>query len=314
MKLDHWETYYRGGAIVSCPTGAEANYSLEVRDAWVRFFGALPDGARILDIGCGNGPLVLIAKETAAEMSRIFEIDAVDLADIDPLADVAGGRKLFDGVRFHARVSTEDLPFEASTFDAVCGQYIIEYTNVSKTLGEAARVLRPGGPCQLVVHHKDSIVVRNARESLRQADMALNELKVLRRFRRYCELLEQSPETAGPAEKSFFDAGARMGEAAKGSSNPLFLEFVINAIKSLLKNRSRIGPAELLRQTKRLEDELTNWVRRLDDLASGARTACDMQEMVSQASDAGFESIELAEQMQDVDTLVGWRLSMHRAT
>lgn len=313
MKLDHWESYYRGGAIVSCPTGPDPNYSLEVRDTWVRFFGALPDGARILDIGCGNGPLVLIARETAAELSRSFEIDAVDLADIDPVANVPDGRNLFDGVRFHARVGTEDLPFDTASFDAVCGQYIVEYTDVPETLREAARVLRPGGRCQLILHHVDSIVVRNARESLRQADMTLNELRLLRRFRRYCDMLAKSPQKAGPAEKAFFDAGARMREAAEASTNPLFLEFVINAIKSLLKNRSRVSQGEHLKETNRLERELKNWVRRLEDLVSGAQTKDDMKRMMSQARDAGFRSIELKAQLQDTDTLVGWRLNMKRA-
>ena len=312
MNLDHWESYYRGGALVSCPTSAEPNYSAAVRAAWDRFFRQLPDGSRILDIGCGNGPLALIAKETATELSRSFEIDAVDFAAIDPAANVPDGEKIFRGIRFHSRVNIEDLPFESSSFDAVCGQYIIEYTDSPVSLAEAARVLRPAGKCQLIVHHCDSIVVRNARESLQQADLALHELQILRLFRRYCQMLEESPRKAGAAEKAFFDAGARMGVAAGDSSNPLFLEFVINSVRSLLKHRSRLGRDALLEQTNRLERDLDNWVRRLHDLVSGAQSEDDMATMISEAENRGFEAVELALQMQDADTLVGWRLNMRR--
>ncbi len=77
MTLDHWAAYYRGGALVSCPVNAGLNYDQDVRDAWVRFFSSLPDGARILDIGTGNGAVALIAKEMAAERSRELHVTGV---------------------------------------------------------------------------------------------------------------------------------------------------------------------------------------------------------------------------------------------
>ena len=58
MSVEHWETYYRGGGLVTCPTGPDGNYSLEIRDAWVEFYTDVPDGARVLDVGTGNGAIV----------------------------------------------------------------------------------------------------------------------------------------------------------------------------------------------------------------------------------------------------------------
>ena len=80
MTSDHWASYYRSGALVSCPTNPEPYYTMEVRDAWVRFFAALADGDRVLDIGTGNGPVALIARQTAEENTRSYRIDGVDLA------------------------------------------------------------------------------------------------------------------------------------------------------------------------------------------------------------------------------------------
>lgn len=312
MNLNHWETYYRGGALVSCPTNTEPNYSMEVREAWASFFGELPDGARILDVGCGNGPVALIAKETAHEKSRNFDIDAVDLAAIDPVHNVRNGAVLFQGIRFHSGVSTESLPFDTACMDAVCGQYIIEYTDVSRTLSEIARVLRHGGACQFILHHVDSIVVKNARESLHHAELALREAKIMRLFRRYCEKLERSPASAAAAGRELFDVGKKLQKAAQDSDNPLLLQFILDSIDALLQQRDRMTRGQLLKATNRLEHELRNWIRRLNDLSRGAQSDDDIAGIISKAEKAGFDSINSAAQYQESDNLVGWRMTMSR--
>ena len=313
MSLNHWEAYYRGGALVSCPIDTEPNYSGEVRAAWVSFFSGLSDGARILDLGCGNGPVALIAKETANEISRTFQIEAVDLAEIDPVSNVSKGATLFQGIRFHSRVSTENLPFNTASMNAVCGQYIIEYTDVSRTLAEVARVLQPDGVCQFILHHADSIVVENARESLRQASFALDEVKVLRLFRRYCEKLDRSPARAESARHALLDGGSKMQNAAQASENPLFLQFVLDSMDSLLQQQDRMTRGQMLKETNRLERELKNWVRRLNDLACSAQSEEDIAAITSEAVKLGFRSMSSETQVQDGDNLVGWRLKMLRS-
>lgn len=313
MSLEHWEHYYRGGALVSCPTSDERNYTQEVRDAWSEFFSGLPDGARILDIGCGNGPLSLIAQAAAAESNRHFEIDAVDLAEIDPPADVPDGESIFAGIRFHAGVSTEALPFDDASMDAVCGQYILEYTEENETLMEIARVLKPQGRCQLIVHHDESLIVGNARESLDHAEFVLQELKVLRRLRRYLESLRESPARMARAKAELLDAGRQLKAAAGKTENPLFLVYVMNSVNSLLRHQASLGRGEMLRHINRLERELKDWVCRLNDLNAGARSRAEMAKTAALMEGVGFEHVELAEQFQETDRLVGWRLNSRRS-
>jgi len=310
MTLDHWEAYYRGGALVSCPTGPEPNYSKEVRDAWTRFFARLSNGARILDIGCGNGPVALIATETATELSRTFEIDAVDLAEIDPPAHVPNGKSMFSGIRFQSGINTEALPFDAASFDAVSGQYIIEYTNIQQTMAEVFRVLRPGAESQFILHHTESIVVCNARESLRHADLAIKEVKIIRLFRRYCDKASESVHKAENARRELFKAGARLEQIASGSENPLFLNYIIESVSTLFQHQNKMSSGQMLQTTDHLERELKNWIRRLSDLVSGARSAADLHDIVSFTEKLGFDDVDTALQMQDGDNLVGWRLKM----
>ena len=313
MTLDHWAAYYRGGALVSCPVNTGLNYDQEVRDEWVAFFSTLPDGARILDIGTGNGAIALIAKDTGAEKSLDFRILGVDLADIDPPKFVPDGETLLAGIEFHGGVSTETLPFDAAAFEAVSGQYIVEYTNIPATLVECARVLVPGGACQLILHHVDSAVVANARESLAQAVRVRGESGLMAEFRRYCELIGESADRAEPARQGFIAAGRELEEEASNSSNPLFINYVLDSITRLLENRPRLGHAGLLEQAGRLEQLIEDWVSRLDDLVSAALDADGMQALAGEAEAAGFGDIHYELQMQGGDALVGWHLRMRRA-
>lgn len=311
MTLEHWASYYRGGAIVSCPTAADPNYTMEIRDAWASFFSALSNRARILDLGTGNGPVALIAKETAADLSHNFTIDAVDFAEIDPPRNVPDGESLFEGIRFHSGVSTEALPFDNSSIDAVSGQYILEYTDVTKTIGETERVLVPGGRCQFILHHGDSLIVKNAAESLRHADLALRDKQVVRKFRRYCEA--DSPRKAEAAKNKLFAVGAELQATATNSENPLFLQFLIDSVNKLLQHQLQLGRGEMLRQTDRLERELKHWVLRLKDLAAAAQSSDDMEAIVKLAADRRFHDVSYVQQLQDKDKLVGWRLSMTKS-
>lgn len=101
MSLRHWKNYYRDGALASCPLGPGSGYTQELRDIWVEFFSGLPEDARILDIGTGNGAVALIALESAASAGRHYEIHGTDLAQIDrALGEIhrvlkPGGRALF---------------------------------------------------------------------------------------------------------------------------------------------------------------------------------------------------------------------------
>jgi ubiquinone/menaquinone biosynthesis C-methylase UbiE len=163
LSVSHWESYYRGGALAACPTGAAANCMLELRSICTGFFSGLGPGARVLDIGSGNGAIAQIACETAEGLGRASEIHGTDLAPIDPTRDVAGGARLFTGISFHPGVPTESLPFEAASFDAVSGQYALEYADVQRALAQVLRVLKPGSAAQFLMHHADAIVVERAR-------------------------------------------------------------------------------------------------------------------------------------------------------
>ena len=92
-------------------------------------------GTRLLDVGCGSGLALMLAKDLGAIRSGL---------DISPgLLQIAHDRLPDADLR---EGDMEYLPFGDGTFDAVTGVNAFQFAgNPRKALREAARVTRPGG-------------------------------------------------------------------------------------------------------------------------------------------------------------------------
>ena len=318
MSVEHWETYYRGGGLVTCPTGPDGNYSLEIRDAWVEFYSDVPDGARVLDVGTGNGAVPLIAREAAATAGRRWDIHGSDLALIDPPRQVRDGAGLFDGITFHAGVATERLPFEDVSIDAVSGQFALEYTDVAASLREVTRVLRPGGRARFSIHHADSVVVGNARLGLEQVRLVLEDTKIFRKLRTFVAAEREAGRDprararAGAAWNDFGAAGARLQQALAASPGARTLLVTIDAAQKLLSIRQRLSPAQFEREVDKVEREVRASARRLQDLLGAARDEGGVRGIAAAGVAAGLVAAEPRPQFQAGDALVGWLLDFSK--
>jgi ubiquinone/menaquinone biosynthesis C-methylase UbiE len=98
-------------------------------------------GARVLELGCGDGELTLrLAESGAAHVTAI---------DVSPaMVALAEGRmKLYRPgapVDF-AAVPAEDTALLESSFDVAVGKWILHHVELEPGLAELHRVLRPGG-------------------------------------------------------------------------------------------------------------------------------------------------------------------------
>jgi len=104
---------------------------------------ALRPGERVLDLGSGSGTDVFYAALAVGTDGRVAGVDFTDeqVAKAQRLRDAHG----FDQVELH-QASIEELPFDASTFDCVVSNGVINLSlRKDRVFEEAARVLRPGG-------------------------------------------------------------------------------------------------------------------------------------------------------------------------
>ncbi len=313
MSVAHWENYYRGGgALATCPMGPGTGYTLEMREVWLAFFSDLPDGSQVLDVGTGNGVVALFAKEAAGAAGRHYEIHGTDLAQIDPVRDVREGATLFAGIRFHPRVPTERLPFGPEAFVAVSGQYALEYTQIDAALREVFRVLKPGGRVQFIVHHADSVLVRNAHESLRQSDLVLNSTKVFRKLRRHLEAERRSAAAARATWPQLVEAITCLRRTAVHVRPALTLDTTVDAIGKLLDARRDLHPAALEREIARVENDVRASVHRLQDLVVHAQSAEAIAGIERAARASGFGGCGARLQHHAVQNLIGWRLNLEK--
>jgi ubiquinone/menaquinone biosynthesis C-methylase UbiE len=102
--------------------------------------GVRPRG-RVLEIGAGSGAM-------AAELLAMFDDITMCVTDFDDAMVAAAAERLAPfGHRVECRqADATSLPFDDGSFDAVLSWIMLHHTMAwEKALGEAARVLRPGG-------------------------------------------------------------------------------------------------------------------------------------------------------------------------
>ncbi|MBC7257681.1 MAG: methyltransferase domain-containing protein [Chloroflexi bacterium] len=114
-------------------------------DAGVRMLAA-PEGARVLEIGCGTGYALTAIARAVGESGLVVGLDISD-----GMLAVAKGRLQRAGLQARALLVMGDavaLPCAAETFDAVFMGFTLELfadADIPAVLGECRRVLRSGG-------------------------------------------------------------------------------------------------------------------------------------------------------------------------
>ena len=109
-------------------------------DPWERFLdelaSRLPPGARVLDLGCGNGRKI-------ARLAGRFDVTGVDISQ----EQLRLARAEIPDARFvHADLA--ELDFPAESYDAVTAFYSVSHVpreEHTALFGKVARWLRPGG-------------------------------------------------------------------------------------------------------------------------------------------------------------------------
>ncbi|MFC4011292.1 methyltransferase domain-containing protein [Nonomuraea purpurea] len=102
-------------------------------------------GRRILDAGCGSGPLSAALRERGAVVTGIdASAGMLELAR----------RRLGDDADLRVADVSDPLPFADGAFDDVVASLVLHYLeDWGPTLAEMRRVLRPGGRLIASVHH-----------------------------------------------------------------------------------------------------------------------------------------------------------------
>jgi len=314
-----WDRYWAYGNLHSFSQVAPGNYGGRVGAFWHGVFAGRADGDRVLDIATGNGAIPLLAQAAAAAAGRRLELHGTDLAAIDPPRQVGDPalREPLAAIRFHARTPAEALPFDAAAFDCVTSQFGLEYSDLARSVPEAARVLRAGGELALVMHHDESAVVVAARAEARQLDFVLDSARVFSRARDLLRARAEVPAARRGAkppvrvrrrQADLERAIERVERAAADADGERMLLGPLNYVREVLAVAERSGPGEALDWLAEARRRVRATRDRLAAMQAAARTDADMAALADQLAAAGFARPRI-ERLDEADgAIVGWQL------
>ncbi|MCX4472374.1 class I SAM-dependent methyltransferase [Micromonospora sp. NBC_01655] len=141
MKADHYDSFAERYSVDNESNLINGYYE---RPAMIGLAGDV-NGRRILDAGCGSGPLSAALRERGAIVTGFDSSPAmVELAE----------RRLGKDATLLVADLSEPLPFADGAFDDVVVSLVLHYLrDWTAPLAELRRVLRPGGRLLLSVNH-----------------------------------------------------------------------------------------------------------------------------------------------------------------
>jgi len=312
-----WSAYWATGGLHSCVGSFDGNYSGAIGDFWRDVFASLPAGPlRALDLATGNGALPRLLWEQRKPMPGL-EVDAVDLAQLAPgwLDPARHG-----GLRFHAGVAMESLPFQDDCFDLVTSQYGFEYARRDAALAEALRVLKPGGRLGLVMHHAGSVLVRVGRSELHNQALLLAPQGLLSATAAVLPWIAKARAGIDPsgepgalqARKAYNDAIQSLATDIAGSTAPDLLVETRAWVNQLLAGTGT-DPSAALAKLAAYREGLVAAGLRTGELIEHALDADQLQSLVEAIKAARPDASVQVQTLQQAQGVLGWGLRLDPA-
>ena len=306
---DGWDSYWAHGFLTSFAGAFKGNYAGAIRDLWDRRFAALADGTRILDIGTGNGAIALLAAAAAQKFDRRFDIDALDLADIQPTRSLRdASRTLLPHIRFHPRTDASRSGFDNDCFDLVTGNFALEYTDWPATVSELTRVTARDGEHMFVMHSSESVISGTAEVELAHIDLLLNKTGLFDRARELIDTIGSLVDDTGvgiaadskrlsaePAvEKcrlALNMAASQVSEVIERSAHPEILRTALGHISQAYRLLQSSDHRTALAHLAQAQTEIAANAARLTALRRAVSTRPDIERLVDLYQTHGYTNI-----------------------
>ena len=141
MKADHYDSFAETYSTENESSLINAYYE---RPAMIDLAGDV-DGHRVLDAGCGSGPLSAALRARGAIVTGF---------DASPAMVELARQRLGEDAALHVADLSQPLPFADGEFDDVVASLVLHYLkDWTAPLAELRRVLEPGGRLILSVNH-----------------------------------------------------------------------------------------------------------------------------------------------------------------
>jgi len=278
---NYWSQYWKQGHLTSFGEDIKGNYKGELKKIWGDYFSKLNANDYVIDIGTGNGALIELALQGISVDCKFLGIDYAELHITED--------KLTDNVNvsFMEHVAAEILPFEKNSFNGVISQFALEYSDVSRSIVEISRVLKPKGTFQFVCHHEQSTIVLpnnailSATENIMKQDGAFETASILVKL-----LSENGHDKLNAKEAVRNKLNRQLADIASTDEAALYATNFPKFIQTIFSKRSDTEKQEIIEQ---FSQELNGLILRLNDLKKAALTEMRKSELLEHCKNNGLK-------------------------
>ena len=303
---EFWTSYWQSGRPDSgwgAPGGDGQNI---LAPFWKVFVSGLAEGARIIDLGTGNGAVPRHLVQAARHQGKAISIIGVDAAFIDPMRTLGADPDGLAGVTFIGETDLTETGFGDRSFQGATSQFAIEHAEAGMAVSELLRILDRGAPFQLLLLHASSPLVLSFVHQIGEIDALMADGGLVPAMRHVLE--EPSTRATDALEKAGRIHMERYGENLSPIAEEIFaaVAILINSADVPLPVRRQAAS----RMDMRLEDEQA----RLRQLARAALDEDAAHVLLGVFQAAGAVGLALERMYgEDGHSVLGWTLAGQRA-
>ncbi len=278
---NYWSQYWQQGHLTSFGEDIKDNYEGELKAVWDGFFVQLSEEDRVLDIGTGNGAVVALA---LAHNKAGCQFVGIDYAKLN-----INNQQLLESTNasFKEHVSVENLPFETESYNMVTSQFAIEYTDLTKSVAEIARVLKFNGTFQLVCHHEQSSIVKPNNGILAAAEKIMTHDGPYKTCMVLIELLSNNTADAHhEREVTRNNLNGQLAELSNIDDASLYATNFPQFLKNIFSKRSVVEKKRIVEQ---FGNEMAGLILRLNDLKKASLNETQKNELLELCKKNGLQ-------------------------
>ncbi|WP_345292004.1 class I SAM-dependent methyltransferase [Kangiella marina] len=314
-----WTRYWSKGVINSCfyddPSG---NYGGEIKNFWVSVVERLSDKASMLDLCTGNGALISLVM--SLEQSEGFDkYVGVDLASIQPIWLDKVEAEAKSKIKMLGNTAIEELPVSDSEFSLVVSQFGVEYCEIEGVIHQVERVLKNNGVFAAVIHHKESLIVKNAVEEKAHLDYLLTSetvkstieimLGYMAKLKNKQNLKKiQADADANKAKLQFNSQVDELTKRAKASHCPDVIYELLDIVMLSFKAAQNEGLKFAKGTINNFWSELRDSRVRLENLINASLTESEIQNLIDKLHSNGLSEGSVVK-LKESNQLLAWGLS-----
>ena len=317
--MEPWTSFWEHGHSTTFGAFFKDGYDGAIKSWWHQILTSVPQPVDVLDIGCGNGALLLDLLEKRITGSYT----GVDLAGVK-LSDVAKQKLNVNNTlkaQLKPKTDAEQLPFESESLDLTVSVFGIEYSDLKKSLPEAIRVLKPGGAFHALMHADESVIssmsaralsefqdddMASIVKNLNTIDQQLNELRIPAKLKTSREAEAARTDLNALAQKYMSNLDPKTG-------NAIMVQFVGDALKYF----KMIKQSDVVRKRyiDGLSAEFAASRQRYHAMAAAAQNEADVHSIQTLLQTQPCASVRVEKFFADPDQkeLAGWHISARKS-